>query len=326
MTSFLLSVGFLLNEHEQKTDEQQCAGKPDGIQPEALQKNAPKPGAEGKQQNNTKVSQRFAQIFRIFRAEIGTKRVHAAADIADAHGAGKAVSVHLAESLHLHGAGKGNQRIRRKIVRFGHETNKKQQPDFAQQHPLPPMDAPVFLKKIPHTLRRRYAQRKREQRNQIVDGVLAVAFKHAVAEQNDIAGLRVCEYTAPRKIGVSVLQAAGKRQKSSRQKGVRHLLLPVFFEKLSHVLPSDALFFGAKSGILFLAKRFAAADSVAIPPQSVKGKSIPLAVAVLFYMQCILFGKIFVKEKGLAPDERENICRVFERLDFVVTMCQERGG
>ena len=45
----------------------------------------------------------------------------------------------------------------------------------------------------------------------------------ALAQENDVSCLGVCEYFAPEKIGVGVLQAAGSRQKTCCCQCFRHL-------------------------------------------------------------------------------------------------------
>ena len=55
-------------------------------------------------QDNAKVAGGFVQNVFIARSGINAQRFHTASEIADTHGAGKGISVDLAECLNLHGA------------------------------------------------------------------------------------------------------------------------------------------------------------------------------------------------------------------------------
>lgn len=78
------------------------------------------------------------------------KGLHAAAQVADAHGTGKGVAVHLAESLYLHGAGEGNNGVGQQVLRLRQKAHREQQQHLAQHHQLPPVQPLHRLKVLPH--------------------------------------------------------------------------------------------------------------------------------------------------------------------------------
>ncbi len=220
-STLFLQLGFqlgqiLADEHKAEADHQQRTGKPDGFCPEqgdALRADA---CTQGKNEDDGKVMQGLPQQLFIAGMPERDQRVHAAAQIADAHGAGKGVAVHLAERLHLHGAGEGYQRIGGHIP-FGREkAHRKQHGNLGQQYQLPPVHALGLPPAQADALRRRYAQRKGKHWHKIVAEPRQIALKQALAHQHDVAGLRIGKYLAAPDVGIGVLQPARCRQKHNR--------------------------------------------------------------------------------------------------------------
>ena len=184
---------------------------------------APTPAPKAKMKMMAKVMQGLPQQLFIAGMPERDQRVHAAAQIADAHGAGKGVAVHLAERLHLHGAGEGYQRIGGHIP-FGREkAHRKQHGNLGQQYQLPPVHALGLPPAQADALRRRYAQRKGKHWHKIVAEPRQIALKQALAHQHDVAGLRIGKYLAAPDVGIGVLQPARCRQKHNRAERLRHL-------------------------------------------------------------------------------------------------------
>ena len=96
------------------------------------------------------------------------QRVHAAAQVADAHGTGKRVAMHLAERLHLHGAGKRDQRVCANIPRGREEAHREQQHDLGQHDELTPVDAAGLPPAQADALRRGHTQCKGQNGDKIV--------------------------------------------------------------------------------------------------------------------------------------------------------------
>ena len=179
------------------------------------------------------------------------KGLHAAAQVADAHGTGKGVAVHLAESLHLHGAGKRNDGVGQQVQRLGQKAHRKQQQHLAQHHQLPPVQPLHRLKVLPHFFRSQHPQRKGAQRHQIVQYLIPPAIHDIGAQQHDIAGLGIGKHLAPEQIGVGILQAAGQRKEHRRKKGLGHLPVMLCFHTCTLFSGSIIIHFAAVSDIIF---------------------------------------------------------------------------
>ena len=133
------------------------------------------------------------------------KGLHAAAQVTDTHGTGKGVAVHLAESLHLHGAGKRNDGVGQQVLRLRQKAHREQQQHLAQHHQLPPVQPLQCLKVLPQFFRSQHPQRKGTQRHQIVQHLVPLAIHDIGAQQHDIAGLGIGKHLAPEQIGVGIL-------------------------------------------------------------------------------------------------------------------------
>ena len=83
------------DEHQRKADQQKAAAEPDG--PAAQQRSAPAAdaGPDGKQQDDAKVPQHPVHGPRFVGPAPDAQRLHAAAQVTDAHGAGKGVAVQM---------------------------------------------------------------------------------------------------------------------------------------------------------------------------------------------------------------------------------------
>ena len=165
----------------------------------------------------------LAQGLAVAGAEKGAQGVHTAAQVADAHGAGKGIAVDLSKGLHLHGAGEGDDGVGQHIQGRGHQAHGEQGHDLLQQDKLSPVDARPLLKAVAHTLGGSDTQGEEDQRHQIMGHFGPVPGEQILAEQDDVARLGVGEHLAPGDIGVGVLQSAGQGQKRRRQQGLGHL-------------------------------------------------------------------------------------------------------
>ena len=213
----------LTNEHQRKTDQQQPAGDPDGSAAEPDAALAANAGAQSKQQNDAKIAQHPVFGLGVAGAAPDTQGLHAAAQVADAHGAGKGVAVHLAERLHLHGAGKGDDGVGQQVLLLRQKAHKEQQQHLAQHHQLPPVEPLHVPEVLLHLFGGQHAQRKGAQGHQIMQHPLPVSVHQVGTEQHDVAGLRVGKYLAAEQVGVGVLQAAGQGQEYGCKKRFGHL-------------------------------------------------------------------------------------------------------
>ena len=72
----------------------------------------------------------FDQHVFVAGLKIGAQGLHTAAEITDAHGAGKGITVYFAECLYLHGAGEGYHGIGNQVPGVGEKSDSKQEQDF----------------------------------------------------------------------------------------------------------------------------------------------------------------------------------------------------
>ena len=207
-----------LPEHQAKAHKQQQAGDPDGAHPPQGNQTAAQAGAQGKQTDDAKVVQGLVQGARGADLAVRTQGFHTAAQVSDAHGAGKSIAVHFAESLHLHSAGKGDKGVGCRVPAFRQKSNAEQQPDLRHQHQLTPVQvgmaafaADGFCGGNAHS--------KADQGDQAAQRSGKIPRKQVVAQQHDIAGLGVGKHTAPGKVGIGILQTAGHGQKCRSDKG-----------------------------------------------------------------------------------------------------------
>ena len=198
--------------------------------------------------------------------------LHAAAQVADAHGTGKGVAVHLAEGLHLHGAGEGNNGVGQQILRLRQKAHRKQQQHLAQHHQLPPVQPLHCLKALPHFFRSQHPQRKGAQRHQIVQHLVPLTIHDIGAQQHDIAGLGIGKHLAPEQIGVGVLQAAGQRKEHRRKKRLGHLPVMLCFHTRTLFSGSIIIHFAAVSDIIFTYQP-------CFPPQKAQKAQAPFPIS-----------------------------------------------
>ena len=193
---FFQLLNVLFQEHQAEADEEQQAGKPDGPAAHGGQCKAAEAGPQREQEDYGEVVHRLAEGFGVAAHQPCAEGIHGAAQIADAHGAGERVAVHLAERLHLHRAGKRHQRIGGHIKRVGDEPDAEQQQNFHHQHQLPPVEPLHLLEFLAQQFRREHAQRKEAQRHQIVQHRTPVALDQLHAAQHDVAGLCIGKHLA----------------------------------------------------------------------------------------------------------------------------------
>ena len=129
-TYLLIRSRLLFDKHQGEAHQQKQARCPDGSQSPYQNQSAAQTCPKGKQENYAKVMQRFVQGAPAMGLAVGTQGFHSAAQVADTHGAGKGIAVHLSEGLHLHGAGKGNHSVRQKIPCSRQKTYQKQECHF----------------------------------------------------------------------------------------------------------------------------------------------------------------------------------------------------
>lgn len=147
------------------------------------------------------------------RMNIDAECFGAASHIADAHGAGIRVTAYLAEGLHLHGADKGDECIRKDIQLLRQKSDKKQQRNLRQNDDLPPMHLFHVLIVPADRFRYKDAEYKCKQRHEIAPAVRPISFEEIGTEKNDISCLRICEHLAAAEVGIGVLETAGKNNK-----------------------------------------------------------------------------------------------------------------
>ena len=159
----------------------------------------------GKQENDSKIIAGFPQDFFVLRLPIGTQGFHAAAQITDTHGTGKSITVHLAESLYLHGAGERYHGIGQQIHLIREKSHGKQQQNLYSKHQLPPVDPLSLLISHMDALRYRYSQREEQKRGKIPKRHGPVPVYQILGQQHDITGLGIGEYLATVHISISIL-------------------------------------------------------------------------------------------------------------------------
>ena len=162
-------LNFLFNKHQQKTDEKQPAGKPDGVHAHHGDKTASQTGAQSKKEDDAEVVHGFINGLWIVGQPVGTQRFHAASQIANAHGAGKGIAVDFTKCLYLHGAGEGNHGIRQEIPLIRQKTYQKQKKDLNDQDQLTPMDFSGFLIFLTNQFRSRNTEGKKQEGDEIVN-------------------------------------------------------------------------------------------------------------------------------------------------------------
>ena len=103
---------------------------------------------------------------------------HTAAQVTNAHGAGKCIAVHLAEGLYLHGAGEGDEGVGQQIQLLRQKAHDEEHQDLEQHHQLTPVEPLHPLELEADELSHKNAPLARKQ----LDG-----------HQHDVAGLGVGE-------------------------------------------------------------------------------------------------------------------------------------
>ena len=186
---FFQLLNVLFQEHQAEADEEQQAGKPDGPAAHGGQCKAAEAGTQREQEDDGEVVKRLAEGFGAAAHQPCAEGIHAAAQIADAHGAGIGMAAHLVEGLHLHGADKGNQSVGQGLGHRRQKTNDKKQQDLAQQNDLPPVDPLIAFQPDVDALCKRRADQKGDDRYQVFDHGEPFTLEQGGAEQHNIAGL-----------------------------------------------------------------------------------------------------------------------------------------
>ena len=179
--------------------------------------------AQRKEQDDAEIAQHPIFRVRFVRFAPNAERLDTAAQVANAHRAGKRIAVHLAERLHLHRAGERHDGVRQQIAAFGQEADNQQQEHFSQHDQLPPVQALHGAEALAHSLRHQHTEGKRAQRDEVVQYHPPLPVHNMRAEQDDVARLRVGEHFAAKQVGIRILQAAGQGQKDGCQERFRHL-------------------------------------------------------------------------------------------------------
>ena len=215
----------LLEEHEAEAHAQQQAGQPDGPACHGEQGHAADACAQREQEDDGKVVHRLAEGLGVAAHQPRTERVHAAAQVADAHGAGEGVAVHLAEGLHLHRAGEGDDGIGQQVQLLRQKAHDEEQQDLEQHHQLTPVEPLHLLQLEADELGSEDAQRKGAQGDQIPQGFAPLARKGMDRHQHDVAGLGVGKDLAAEEISINVLQTARDGEKKGGDEGFGHLYI-----------------------------------------------------------------------------------------------------
>ena len=142
--------------------------------------------------------------------QAGVQVLHAAAHVANAHGAGICIAVHLAERLYLHGADKADQHIGQPVQIVGDKANNKQQCNLNQQNQLAPVESLHQVVAVADALGKIDTGGKGQQRQKIPQRFGKITLAKIGGHQHDIAGLSVGKNLAAAHVGVSVLKSAGQ--------------------------------------------------------------------------------------------------------------------
>ena len=136
---------------------------------------------------------RLAEGFGVAAHQPCAEGIHAAAQIADAHGAGEGIAVHLAEGLYLHGAGEGNEGVGQQIQLLRQKAHDEEQQDLEQHHQLTPVEPLHPLELEADELGHKNAQCKGAKGHQVAQCLAPLARKQLDGHQHDVAGLGVGE-------------------------------------------------------------------------------------------------------------------------------------
>ena len=224
-SDFRMPIHLLFDKHEQKADEQECAGSPDRAHAKAWNQPPADACANGKEEDYPEIMHGLHQNLFTAGPEIGAQRFHAASEISDAHGAGKRIAVHFTECLDLHGAGEGHYGVGNQIPGIREKSDREQEQDFNHQDQLSPVDALCLVVTLVNDLCCGNTQGEKGEGNQITNGRRKISVRNMLAEKNDISGLGIGKYISPGKIGICILKAAGHGQKGSGQECFRHLFV-----------------------------------------------------------------------------------------------------
>lgn len=137
---------FFFDKHHQKSDEKKSAGNPYRSHAKQRDTVTADTCADGKKKDDTPVTQGFMQCVSIAGSDKSTQGVCSASDIADAHSAGKGVTIDFTETLYLHGTGKGNNSIGQQIKSGWQKSHSQQKKDFKYKNQLPPVNTLDTLK------------------------------------------------------------------------------------------------------------------------------------------------------------------------------------
>lgn len=131
--------------HQKEAHEKQGTGGEDCIGSEGGGEEAPQSRSQGKQENDRQIEACLLKHPAVPAAEVGVKGLGGAAKVADAHGRGIDMSLYGMKALHLQSTDKRDQGIGQGIEPLGEEGDQKEQEDFQEEDPLPPVEAALFF-------------------------------------------------------------------------------------------------------------------------------------------------------------------------------------
>lgn len=202
-----------LDEHEQQTDAQQRTADPDALQPQPGSHGSAYAGAQAEEEEHQAVVFQPHQLFRIMGVLIMHQGFHCPSGVGDAHGGIEHLASELAETLDLHGAAEGNDGVGNDV--FRDKRHNRQQNDFTEQNPLPPVNLFKLLQMIPGLCSGIDTGAEKQHRNQVMEKLSKITVKEAAGQKHQVACLGIGKHLAPDKIGIGILKAAGQRQKSN---------------------------------------------------------------------------------------------------------------
>ena len=134
-----------------------------------------------------------------------------AAQIPRTHRRGEGVALDLSEALHLQRADEGDEGVHSGIAGLRHKGGRYEHGKLDQDDDLPPVQGGIFAKAALYHLRDDDTDEKGEDRHQVILCPNEISLEQIYPEEDDVAGLRVCEYPPPRHKRVGVEKAPGER-------------------------------------------------------------------------------------------------------------------
>lgn len=223
-----------VDEQNEERDGQEDGRHPDHVGPQRGDRPVSDDGAKDEARDHKEAQQPPAQLLLVAIARIGDQGLGPAAQVADAHGGGKRAAVELAKRLDLDAAGKGREAVGVKAAPLGNKAHDHEQNRLDDEGHLAPVQ--VFLRGNDlYGVAQGDAGGEADHRDGVVQALDPVARSQVDAEQQHVAGLRVCKDVIAHEVGVGVHDAARKREEDRKLDGLGLLL------RAGHVLNlSDA--------------------------------------------------------------------------------------